>query len=124
MHPKFKRTARPRRPLVCSRARAEFIHYCSAYRAAAHEFGIKRESFYSWLATPEYLGKPGIHIGAGLLTWAGCRKPVSAHDAALRVLAGWAPGLIGVDVLEVRASLAAQGYRWPSTKRVPEPFAA
>ncbi|HEY1129173.1 MAG TPA: hypothetical protein VGF12_07200 [Roseateles sp.] len=121
MHPNFKRTARPRRPIRCGRTRADYVHFCSAYRAAAHEYGIPREKFYSWLATMDYRDKPGIHTGAGLLMWSGCRAPISAHDAALRVLAGWAPGLIGVDLLQARANLAQQGFRWPTWRRVPEP---
>lgn len=108
----------PRRTYRGGLARANFIWYCSAYRRAAREYGIGKDKFFAWLATFEYRDKPGIHTGAGLLAYTACRQPVDPHDAALRTLAGFAPGL-GLDKLQQRQRLSEHGVRWPASSKTP-----
>lgn len=92
-----------------SLAQLEFAHYHSAYRRAAREQGIAPTGRFEWLTSPakrnELERKFGHVTGAALLAWSGHRPPVDAHDAALRVLASYAPGL-RLDCLVVRAELA------------------
>lgn len=96
-----------------SKAQREFRHYCSGYRRAAREQGVNPAERFTWLRTPQH-GRSVV--GQGLLTWTKERNPVDAHDAALRVLGQWAPGL-HIDMLAARAELqrmfAAGGKRAP-----------
>ena len=103
-----RRTARS-----TSKAQREFRHYCSAYRLDARQQNVAPIERYTWLRTVAH----GTAYGAGLLAWMDNSNPLDAHEAALRVLAQYAPGLMRVDPLELRADLhrvmAATGKRAP-----------
>lgn len=99
-------------------AAATFRHYHSQYRRDAREQGVEsgEGARYRWLTTVPRESA----IGAGLLAFAGAgRAPVDLHDAALRVLAQYAPGL-QMDVLALRAQfvavMAAAGRRAPYSR--------
>ena len=83
---------RTARALERNYARRVYLGYLSAYREAAREQGINPFARYRWLCTYEdrhRLEREGRkHLtGAGCLAFTGNRRPVDAHDLALRVLA-------------------------------------